>query len=662
MRRLRKLVPLVLLSGFLPTSQSHALVSGASPRGNPVQIPLDHAVDVVDYTIHAELDATAHVVHGRETIEFRNTSNAPLHEVWLHLYLNAFKNEDSLFLSEPVGRFRGGGHVQTWGAIDVRKFELIEKNITDGSKTNLWAQAELHHGASSDETDVRVPLPHEVAPGESITFAAEFDDKLPSIVERTGFDGSFHMVAQWFPKIAKLEADGTFAHFPFHRLAEFYSDFGCYDVTIDVPENFVVGATGPLLDAKIEKGRRIEHHVQNDIHDFAWTAWDHFQRTTTDIDGIHVTALFPPDYDAIVAREIASMQFAIPHFKELYGSYPYSVLTLVHPPTSAGEAGGMEYPTLITTGGELLMPRAVLEPELVTVHEFGHQYFYGLIASNEEQFPFLDEGVNSFAEQESLGAWRGDGSGGSFFGFSVSDTAAHAFNSRSQAAAVADPAYAFPTGSAYGSLVYSRTATILETFRRTYGDAPFMVGLGNYTRRWRFRHPRPDDFIACFGETLGEDAASELRAALFERGAVDYVASDISANEVTTSAGIFDLDGGRQTLTRSPRDTYEGSVLIERRGPLHLPVDVDLVFQSGARERRHWDGSGDTTRLFYKGNDPLKYALVDPDSRILLDENRANNRIAVGGDFGVVQVLPAAPRTLERLSYYASVILQAVGP
>ncbi|MEO7113905.1 MAG: M1 family metallopeptidase [Polyangiaceae bacterium] len=653
---------MVLLVALMPTAAPRALADDSAAHANPAKIMLNHAEDVVDYDIHAELDPVAHLVHGRETIVWRNVSNAPVHEIWLHLYLNAFKNEDSLFLSEPVGRFRGGGHVQTWGAIDVQNFELVDTNVTDGSKTNLWPLAELHRESSSDETDVRVPLPHDVAPGESITLASEFEDKLPSIVERTGFDGSFHMVAQWFPKIAKIEPNGTFAHFPFHRLAEFYSDFGSYDVTIDVPESFVIGATGPLLDSKIEKGRRIEHHAQNDIHDFAWTAWDHFKTTTTDIDGVHVTALFPPDFDAIAAREIATMQFAIPHFKELYGPYPYSVLTLVHPPTSAGEAGGMEYPTLITTGGELLMPRAILQPELVTVHEFGHQYFYGLLASNEEQFPFLDEGVNSFAEQESLGVWRGSGSGGSFFGLSVSDLAAHAMNARSQAAAVADPAYAFPTGGAYGSLVYSRTATILETFRRAYGDAPFMQALGNYTRRFRFRHPTPDDFIGCFRETLGDGAARELHAALFERGAVDYVALDINAREVMSSGGMFDFDGKRETVTRASRGGYEGSVLVERRGPLHLPVDIDLVFESGARERRHWDGYGATTRIFYKGSDPLRYALVDPDDRILLDENRANNRIAVGGDASIVQLVPAAPRALERLSYWASVVLQVLAP
>src|SRR5205823_3743527 len=143
-----------------------------------------------------------------------------------------------------------------------------------GHTTDLWPSAQLQRPNDADETDARVPLPRAVDPGEAITLEVTWDDKLSSIVERTGHDGSFHMVAQWFPKIAKLEDDGQFAHFPFHHLAEFYADFGRYDVTVDVPESFTVGATGPLIDSKIENGRRFEHHAQTDIHDFAWTAWD----------------------------------------------------------------------------------------------------------------------------------------------------------------------------------------------------------------------------------------------------------------------------------------------------------------------------------------------------------------------------------------------------
>ena len=132
----------------------------------------------------------------------------------------------------------------------------------------------------------------------------------------------------------------------------------------------------------------------------------------------------------------------------------------------------MEYPTLITTGGASYIPNGVDLIELVTIHEFGHQYFYGLLASHETQWPFLDEGLNSYAEAEAMEAWKGKSSFIDLLGLSIGDAEGHAERARHFARTdrVAQPAFAFGTGSSYGALVYSRTATILETLRRVYGD------------------------------------------------------------------------------------------------------------------------------------------------------------------------------------------------
>src|SRR5690606_9583667 len=139
---------------------------------------------------------------------------------------------------------------------------------------------------------------------------------------------------------------------------------------------------------------------------------------------VEVTALAPPGYDDIVARELETVRFALPHFGARYGKYPYPVLTLVHPPEGAAEAGGMEYPTLITTGHPSWHPRGIHLVEQLTVHELGHQWFYGLLASNENAWPFLDEGLNSYAENEALRAWKGPGSAVDFFGVRVGDVEA----------------------------------------------------------------------------------------------------------------------------------------------------------------------------------------------------------------------------------------------
>jgi hypothetical protein len=623
-----------------------------------IEPPPEHAEPIASYTLRATLDPESHTIHGEGSVTWKNASTKPISELWFHLYLNAFKNQSSVFLRTPVGGFRGSGLPDDWGTIDVRELRWDD----GGESHDLWVNAEPRRPGDDDETDARVPLPRSVAPGETITLSMRWDDKLPSVVERTGYDGSFHMVAQWFPKLARLEPDGTFVHFPFHHLGEFYADYGTYDVTIDVPEKYVVGASGVRTESKHEGGRRVERRVQADIHDFAWTAWDEFGEREETIDGVKVTVLYPRELGDIAERELAALRFALPHFRGRYGRYPYDVLTVVHPPRTAAEAGGMEYPTLITTGDVWASPRGVLLPEIVTIHEFGHQYFYGLLGSNEVKWPFLDEGINSYAEVQALTAWRGGpGSAIDLPFLKVDLTWTHAERARHGVhdERLAQPAWAFATGTAYGALVYSRTAAILETMRRVYGDDAMSRVMATYARRYRFAHPTPEDFVATVRAELGEAGANALRIALFDKGWIDFAVIAMSSHIARRPAGIFDVAGRRETVPSSARGegVHEGWVLVKRRGTLRMPVEIELVSEDGTRQRIPWDGEADSFRVPYAGSSPLRAALVDPDSRVVIDEDATNNfATAVGRAKG------GAPRTLERVTYWAELLESALSP
>ena len=630
---------------------------GSAPGALAIGPSLEHPPAVVDYALSAKLDPQAHTIAGQGTLRWTNTTEVPVRELWFHLYLNAFKNQRSVFLREPLGAGRGGGPVADWGTIDVRKMFWREGNV------ELWTGAELHRPGDDDETDARVPLPRAVAPGETITLEMTWDDKLPTVVERTGYHGSFHFAAQWFPKIARLEGDGTWAHFPFHRLSEFYADFGRYDVTLDVPEAFVIGATGPATEQRIEGGRRIERHVQADIHDFAWTAWDRYRVHEETIAGVAVRALYPAGYDRVVARELDSLRFALPHFNERYGAYPYAVLTVVHPPEGAGEAGGMEYPTLITTGGAWWTPAAARSIEAVTIHEFGHQYFYGLLASNENAWPFLDEGLNSFAEHEAMSALLGEGSIWDGLGLRIDSLAVDATFSDQGALVqpVGQAASKFESFELYGRLVYLRTAAVLATLRRVYGVEAFDRALGAYTRSARFTHPTPDDFFGAMEAGLAKGAAENLRTAILDKGWVDYQVLGLSSFSAGAPAGIFDRDGKRETVKQSSekdsKATQEGWVLLARKGTLTFPVDVDVTFEDGSTQRVQWDGQGDTTRIAVRGGSPVRSVFVDPERKVLLDRNPRNNfqRSAEARSSSTVT-------TLERLLYVAATSLEVLLP
>jgi hypothetical protein len=610
--------------------------SGALSKPEPVDDALRaHAEDVADYTLRATLDPRAHVVHGAGSIHWRNASTQPVRELWLHLYLNAFKSDRSAFMRERVGG-RGSTVPQDWGSIDLRRLALHD---ADGATTDLLRALEPKRRGDDDETDARVPLPREVAPGESVDLDVAFDDKLPSIVERTGYRGTFHMVGQWFPKVARLEPNGTWMHFPFHHLSEFYADFGTYDVTLDVPAGYTIGATGPAVERREERGRLVERHVQADVHDFAWTAWDQWQTSRETIDGVEVTVLFPRGFAGIAARDLAAVRFALPYDAALYGRYPYRVLTVVHPEEDASEAGGMEYPTLITSEGPWLTPPGVWVPEIVAVHELAHQWFYGLIATNEAAWPFLDEGLTQFAEVDAMARWHGKGSAADVSGLRLSDAAIQAVsgNRAVHDERVAQPADAFTSGANYARLVYGRTAALLATLAGVYGEYAVERALGRYARRFRFEHPGPEDLLGVFEDGLGRPAAAALRAGLFEKGWVDYAVDEVSSEH-------------RQAA-------WEGSVLVRRRGTLSFPVDVELVMTDGSTRRERWDGVDESTRIPWHGPVALRAAVVDPDDRVLVDQNLENNHRAADGLDG-----EGAPRTLERMTYWTQLVLQAISP
>ncbi len=638
------------LAGALIATRAAALPAGSGGRCAPLD-DLAHApprepargvdeplapppADTASYTWDVRLDPSAHTLEGTGTVTFVNRSCAPLKELWVHLYLNAFKNDQSLFNRDPSGGFRGGSAGDP-GSIDVHSWVR-----TDGeSAKDLWKDADLHGvpGDTSDETDARIPLATAIAPGETATFRVNFSSKLPEVVLRTGYAGSFHFAGQWFPKLAVLADDGTFVHFPFRRLSEFYADFGRYDVTIDTPESFVVGAVGISQGIATEHGRRRERFLAEHVHDFAFAAWDEFVARDETIDGISVHALAPPGCEAIVGRELAALRSAIPQFRARFGPYPYPNLTVVHPPAAAEEAGGMEYPTLITTGGSCRTPSFLHSPELLTIHEFGHEYFYGLVATNEAAFPWLDEGINSFAQNGAL--CTEFSCAGSFLDLPFLRVASEAIQGPTSNAFAADisvgsAAASFPTGGHYTFLVYGRVPAIFETFARIYGREKVETLLATWTRRYRFRHPSPDDFYGLMGQIYSDSTARTFRAAIDHRGTVDDALRSFHYRRVPRELrAVSGLADGRVG------DDYRGFVTVARRGDLAIPTTLAVRFEDGSDVRLPLEGGrpedatgGATLQIPIASRARPTFATLDPDGAMLLDGDRSNDSIRAVSD------------------------------
>jgi hypothetical protein len=642
-----------------PVLDVPAPASAAPPSAPPTpSLPTprgDRPEPVASYTLEARLDAASHRIDGQGTLVFVNRSSAALPALYFHLYLNAFKNEKSVFLGSPFGQARSVLRADDWGYIDVLRLSARELGGVD-----LWPAHELATPEEpDDETDVRVPLPKPLASGETLTLELTFRAKLPSVVLRTGYVGDFHFVGQWFPKLARLESDGTFAHFPFHPQAEFYADYGDYDVTLNVPAAAVVGASGKRVSSELRGDRRVERYRAEGVHDFAWAAWPSFRELDARVAGVDVRVLFPPGHTRVAERTLETLAFALPRASALYGAYPYPTLTVVHPPEPAGEAGGMEYPTLIATGGPwfagLLGDRGI---ESVTIHELLHQWFYGLVASNEARFPFLDEGLTTYAELRLLETGFGQGSAFEGFDVTLSATAlARAFSAaRAEDVAVSSPAAGFPSFRTLGALVYSRTAAILETLARVYGRERVDAALANYARRFRFAHPTPSDFVNRVGDALGPDAKRVLTLALDERGRVDFLVREVASTPEREPGGVFDRASGRETVpsSSSGRGRHRGRAVILRHGSLELPVEIDLHDAAGNRRRERWDGHGALHVIDWHGDAPLTHVVVDPEHRIVLDDDLLNNAAAI--------TPRASSRTLERSVYFAELLLALFGP
>jgi len=590
------------------------------------------ALETASYTIRARLDPVAHTVDAQGEIAWTNRSTASVQTLFVHAYLNAFKDEGSTFLTSRLRGGRGSGALRHPGGLLVRAFVIRELG-----SSNLWPLAKsADEGNPYDQTDLAIDLPRAITPGETIHVDMEFEALLPQVVERTGYFDTFHMVAQWFPKIARLEPDGTFAHFPYRHLSEFYADFGSYDVTVDVPEGFRVGAVGRRVEERTSAGRYVSRYVQRNIHDFAFAAYDRFEEVSATDNGIALRCLVPRGYEAVGRQELDAAIFGLRTFGRLYGAYPYETLTIVHPPPGAEEAGGMEYPTLITTGGPWYASAHTGLIRSLTLHELAHQYFYGLVATDEQRWPFLDEGLATFAEVEALDAGWGEAALWSA-GWSTGGTDAllrYLGLPSGHDDIIAQPADAFVSWRSYGLLAYARTALLMRTIDRAYESGAGRRALGRYARRYRFEHPGPSHLLGAVRDTVGEPASRQLAIGLFDRGWVDYAISD-----------------ARCEASMDPPCT----VVVTRRGTLVFPVDIVVIADDGSAHRMRWNGDGRQVALPVPGVAGIASVVIDPEHRVLVDEDLANNALRMGQP-------SRAWRVWDRATYALALAAHLVAP
>jgi hypothetical protein len=475
-----------------------------------------------------------------------------------------------------------------------------------------------------------------VRPGETIDVRFDFNVRLPRLFLRAGHAAPFFFVAQWFPKVAVLQ-DGAWHAHQYHATSEYFADFGVYDVTLTVPAEYVLGYTGVATSERDNgDGTKTVRIVAEDVHDFAWTADPRFEVIEERIDDVLIRLLIQPHHRGQAPRYLEALRAAMRRYVEWFGPYPYPVLTLVDPGPGGLAAAGMEYPMLITVGTAWWMPAGVRIPELVTIHEYGHQYWYGMVASDEVNEAWLDEGITTYVEGRIMDATYGaDRSYIDLFGIGAG--AVPMQRSSYLAGGGRDPiaktSFAMLDRDSYRSTVYAKTALALLTIDRTLGGNRLLDALGEYFRAWRFRHPSGRDVRALIDEQLDEDLGP-LFSQLFDgTGALDYAVARIDVQEVPPLRPGPQLDRGAPPAER-PR--YRTEVIVERRGEVRMPVDILVAYEDGSQTRESWDGLDRWYRIQVTSTQQAAYAVVDPDEKLPLDVNRLNNsRMRTEGTRGI---------------------------
>lgn len=472
----------------------------------------------VNYIIDVTLNDNEHTLDGFEKIEYTNNSPDTLRFIWFHLWPNAYKNDKTAFSDQLLVN----GNTKFYFSDKEQKGYI---NRLDFKVNNITAAVEDH----PNHIDIaKVVLPEAMPPGQTVTITTPFHVKLPYNFSRGGHDGQSYQATQWYPKPAVYDREGWHP-MPYLDQGEFYSEFGNFTVAITVPKNYVVAATGELqnplekewlktrtsfewkpvtkkeklkgggikttliLYPPSDKETKTLQFKQDKIHDFAWFA---DKRFIVDYDSCKIGPGKIVDvysYYTILHKERwkNSIQYAkdgIRHYSAFVGEYPYNVLSVVQGPESFG--GGMEYPTIT-----IITPTRKAETlEQVIVHEIGHNWFYGILGTNERKHPWMDEGINSYYERQY--SRRKDPNHSLDGPQALLETIVT--NKTDQAIATSSEDFSELN---YGLIAYLKASRWVDWIESYVGVDTFHNAMRGYYRQWKFKHPRPSDLKSVLEQT-----------------------------------------------------------------------------------------------------------------------------------------------------------------
>jgi hypothetical protein len=579
----------------------------------------------VDYTISAELDPAKNELRGRETIHYVNRSPDTLSYLWLFVEQNICEpNSITNQLNQPPLVFLGTSFdFSCQGFNSAPRLETLTIGGVEAKRTRYG-------------TTLRVDLARPLAPSGTVDLKAVWHFSVPAQgAGRMGHDGPLYEIAQWYPRLAVYDDVKGWNHDPYIGAGEFYLEYGNFDVTLTVPAEDIVAATGELKNPeevltaaqrqRLAAARKSDtaiaiirgeeagnasktrpsarkpghpntidwHYTATNVRDFAFAAGPDFRWDASGYNGILIENLYRPKADKW--PEVNKIgRAAIKYFSEQWYRYPWS-----HATTVEGPIEGMEYPMLTFTPNSPTRE----DQQWVIAHEFGHQWFPMVVGSNERLYPWMDEGFNTFIDLANAAQYfAGTPYGDSIEVHPLHLYADHALPGNEQA--LIDK----PTEVRdlfWGG--YQKPALMMQLLRyEVLGKDRFDAAFREYIRSWAFKHPTPADFFRVMRDQSGMDLDWFWRDWIFTTARLDQAVDSVSrgANGVTT-------------------------VHLTNRGTMIMPAELGITFDDGAKQTlklpiEMWN-LGDHFAYRVPGAKVVRSVEVDP-RHALPDVDRSNNR------------------------------------
>ena len=507
----------------------------------------------VNYKINVELDDINHTLIGNIEIEYTNNSNDDLEFIWFHLWPNAYKDKTSALskqLLENGDKSLYYAKEEEKGRIDGLKFKINNKIVR-------WDYHPEHQDIC------KIILKNPLTKGNSIIISTPFHVKIPHAkFSRLGHMSQSYMITQWYPKPAVYDKDGWHP-MPYLDQGEFYSEFGKFDVSITLPNNYTVGATGELQTkseiTRLNKlaiitdtikrfkndmsfppsdlNKKTLRFTQENVHDFAWFADKRFHVLKGEVElpnskkKVTLWSMFTNNEAELWRNSIEYIHDAIYYYSLWNGDYKYKHCIAVDGTISAGS--GMEYPN-ITIIGE--MKNSYLLEEVI-VHEVGHNWFYGMLANNERKYPWLDEGINSHNELRYMRLkypnYNSQTHEMPSFIKKLFDLEKYtnkqmnwelgylmnAWIAKDQPIALGSKQFTYEN---YFDIAYGKAAIAFDYLMSYLGEELYDKCMQEYFRKWCFKHPKPKDLQEVFESISKKDLSWFFEDLIKTTKQIDY--------------------------------------------------------------------------------------------------------------------------------------------